>query len=79
MNNLSIRHNKMNERYSPVKGAKVFFDGIEWEFTQTNHLGVPYFVKVKNNKTQKTQYVLSGYDKEWLDNQLSYVSKYIKH
>ena len=32
----------------------------EWELSGWNDLGVPYFVKVKGGKTQKTEYILAG-------------------
>lgn len=31
----------------------------KWQLVDCNDLGIPYFVKVKNNKPQKKQYVFS--------------------
>ena len=33
----------------------------EWELSGWNDLGVPYFVKVKGGKTQRTEYTLRGF------------------
>ncbi len=65
------RQKKMDKKYVSLKGMKVkTLDGQKWEFQKTNDLGIPYFSKVKNNVTQKKQFTLAKYDKEWADKTL---------
>ena len=58
------------KKYSPVFGTRVRIPEGEFELTDVNNLGIPYFSKVVRNKVQKKQYTLSLYHKDWLDEQL---------
>ena len=71
------RQKEMDKKYAPLKGMKVKTpDGQEWEFQQTNDLGIPYFSMVKKNIVQKKQFTIAHlYSKEWADKTLSELQK----
>ncbi len=66
------RQKEMDKKYAPLKGMKIkTVDGQEWEFQKTNDIGVPYFSMVKGKTTQKKQFTLAQYGKEWANEILS--------
>lgn len=67
-----IRKNQeaATQKYSPVFGTKVKSISETFELVAVNDLGIPYFSKVVKGKTQKKQYTLSLFHKNWLDKQL---------
>ena len=71
------RQKKMDKKYAPLKGMRVKTpDGQEWEFQQTNDLGIPYFSIVKKNIVQKKQFTIAHlYSKEWADKTLFELQK----
>ena len=67
-----VNHNKMNERFNPLKGMRVkTCDEILWEYSSCNDLGIPYFKKVVNGKTQKTEYTVVDFKREWAEKELN--------
>jgi len=62
---------KMNTKYKKLVGTRVKTpDKQEWEFVETNDLGVPYFVKVVGGKPQKKQFTVAMFGRDWLDSEL---------
>jgi hypothetical protein len=62
---------KVNKKYKKLVGTRAKTpSGQEWEFVETNDMGVPYFVKVVNGKPQKKQFTVAIFGNKWLDQQL---------
>ncbi len=66
---INAQQKKVNFRIKDFIGQRVFdCSRQEWELVGANDLYCPYFVKVKKDKMQKKQYILSEFSREWLIN-----------
>jgi len=65
------KHDEMNRKFSPLKGKRfATLDGTVWEYSSCNDIAIGYFKKVVNGKVQKTEFTVSGFDREWLEGKL---------
>lgn len=68
---ITKRQQAMTSKYSRLFGLKLEHCEETWVLVAVNDLAVPYFCKLRGNRPQKTQYVLSGVRREWLNNKLN--------
>lgn len=65
---ITKKQDQVNARIKEVIGKRIVLGGDTWEFVGANDIYYPYFAKVVNNKSQKKQFTISGFDRDWLLN-----------
>ena len=68
------RHDELNRKFAPLRGQRfTALDGTVWEYSSCNDISIGYFKRVVDGKTQKAEFTVSGFDRDWLEEKLGEV------